>query len=155
MKKSYISIMLMIFFLCVLNIGCNNHDSIETCPTKYTALAETEKVTGDPSKGIKLFEITDIDTKCYKELRIFVHVMNDYYETKPFTSNAFMTITAFHGIGTGSWGYYSEKFPMKYTSEFHGFVQIPVMGDKTRLVVFGYYMPDVELKVNVASYFVK
>jgi hypothetical protein len=66
-----------------------------------------------------------------------------------------MVIRAFHGIGNGSWGYYSEEFPMEFTSEFHGFIEIPVVGDTTRLVVSGYNMPAVNLKVDVAAYLVK
>jgi len=122
-------------------------------PTKYMALAETEKVIGDPSGGVILFE-TYIETKGYKELRVFVHVMNRSYKTNPFCSDDYMTIRAYHGIGRGSWGYYSREFPMKYLSEFHGFIQIPVIGDKTRMVVFGYNMPGVELEVDVAAYLV-
>ena len=127
----------------------------ECCPTKYLALAKTKKVKGNPSTGVKLFEITDLNTKCYKEIRLFVHVMNDSYKNYPFTNKAFMTICAYHAIGKGSWAYYTERFPMKFTSEFHGFSQIPVIGEKTRIVVYGYYMPPVKLKVDVAAYLVK
>jgi hypothetical protein len=127
----------------------------ECCPTKYLTLAKTKKVKGNPLTGIKLFEKTDLNTKCYKELRLFVHVMNDSYKKHPFSTKAFMMINAYHSIGKGSWVYYTENFPKKYTSEFHGFSQIPVMGEKTRIVVYGYFMPSVKLKVDIAAYLVK
>ena len=127
----------------------------ECCPTKYLVLAKTKKVKGNPSKGVKLFEITDLNTECYKELRLFVHVMNDSYKKYPFIKKAYMKINAYHAIGKGSWAYYTERFPMKFTSEFYGFSQIPVIGEKTRIVVYGYYMPHVKLKVDVAAYLVK
>ena len=155
MKKKYIPFMSMILFLCILLLMGANNNYIEICPTKYMALAETEKVTGNPSGWVTLFEASDIDTECYKELRIYVHVMNNYYESKPFPSTAYFFIRAFHGIGRGSWSYYSEQFPREYTSELSGFIQIPVIGDKTRIVVSGYDTPDVELDVDVAAYLVK
>jgi len=130
-----------------------NWNQKSDAPPKYMALAETEKVIGNPSGGVILFE-TYIDTKGYKELRVFVHVMNMSYKTNPFSSNDYMTIRVYHGIGRGSWGYYSGEFAMKYTSEFNGFIQILVIGDKTRMVVFGYNMPGVELEVDVAGYLV-
>lgn len=124
----------------------------EWCPTKYLALAKTKKVKGNPAGRVILFEITDLNTKCYKEIRLFVHVMNNSYNNYPFTEKTYMTINAYHAIGEGSWTYYTERFPRKFTSEFHGFIQIPVIGEKTRIVVFGYYMPPVELNVDVAAY---
>jgi hypothetical protein len=101
------------------------------------------------------FEVVELDTKCYKDLRIFVHVMNDSYKTNPFTVGSTMAINALHAIGSGSWNYYSEQFSMKYASEMHGFSQIPVIGEKTRIVIYGYNMPEVKLKVDVAAYLVK
>ncbi|MDQ1350329.1 MAG: hypothetical protein QG657_630 [Acidobacteriota bacterium] len=128
---------------------------IESCPTKYQALAVSKIVEGNPSGGVILFEIADLDTKCYKELRVYVHVMNDAYTTKPFTAGSNLQIKAYHAIGSGSWNYFSEQFPMKYTSEIYGLSLIPVIGEKTRIVVFGYNMPKVKLKVDVAAYLVK
>ena len=125
------------------------------CGTRYVALAETLPATGDPSGGVTLFEVTDLDTACFDELRVFVHVMNDAYETSPYTSGSRLVVRAFHGIGQGSWGYFSQEFPMQYTSQLHGFSQIPVMGETTRLVVFGYDLPAVELEVDVAAYLVR
>ena len=125
------------------------------CGTKYVALAETLPVTGDPAGGVTLFEVTDLDTACFDELRVFVHVMNEAYETAPYTSDARLVVRAFHGIGQGSWGYFSQEFPMQFTSQLHGFSQIPVMGETTRLVVFGYNLPAVELEVDVAAYLVE
>lgn len=66
-----------------------------------------------------------------------------------------MTIAAFHSIGKGSWGYFSQEFPKKYTSEFNGYVDIPIIGEKTRLVITGYNMPGVDLEVDVAAYLIK
>lgn len=155
MRKTYIPFISVIILSCILLMGANDN-YIEVCPTKYIALAESAKVTGNPVGWVKLFEATDIDTACYKELRVYVHVMNDYYESKPFRSTSYFYIGAFHGIGRGSWSYYtSEDFRMEYTSGLDGFVEIPIIGDKTRIVVSAYDTPDVELEVDVAAYLVK
>ncbi len=156
MKRTSILSMSILLFLCLFFIG-SNYQPAQTreCPTRYQALAKTKMVQGNPSRGVVLYEIKNLNTRCYKNLRIFVHVMNDYYKTKPFTRNSYLTITAYHGIGTGSWSYYTRKFPKKYTSELHAYCQIPVMGNTTRLVVFGYNLPAVKLKVDVAAYLVK
>lgn len=156
MKRTNVLVVMTGLFLLILLFGCIPQQAqIESCPTKYQVLAANKIVVGNPRGGVILFEIADLDTRCYKELRVFVHVMNDSYTTKPFTAGSSMIIKAFHAIGSGSWNYFSEQFPMKYTSEFHGFSQIPVIGEKTRIVVFGYNMPDVKLKVDVAAYLVK
>jgi hypothetical protein len=158
MKRANVLAAMPGLFLLILLFGCippQAQAQIESCPTKYQALAVSKIVEGNPLGGVILFEIPDLDTKCYKELRVFVHVMNDAYATKPFTAGSNLQIKAYHAIGSGSWNYFSEQFPMKYTSEFHGFSQIPVVGEKTRIVVFGYDMPKVKLKVDVAAYLVK
>jgi hypothetical protein len=156
MKRANVLAAMSGLFLLILLCGCIPQQAqIESCPTKYQALAVDKIAVGNPSGGVILFEIADVNTKCYKELRIFVHVMNDSYETTPFTAGSNMQIKAYHAIGSGSWNYFSEQFPMKYTSEFHGFSQIPVVGEKTRIVVLGYNMPNVKLKVDVAAYLVK
>lgn len=125
------------------------------CGTRYAALAETLPANGDPAGGVKLFEASGVDTACFDELRLFVHVMNDHYEASPFTANARLAIYAYHGIGRGSWAYFSEEFPMRVTSELHGFSRIPVVGETTRLTVFGYNLPAVEVEVDVAAYLVE
>lgn len=155
MKKT-VQLAILATMSALLLAACANGAAPEgaECDTKYAALAETLPVTGDPSGGIQLFEVTDLNTACFEELRLFVHVMNDDYETSPFTSDARLVLRAFHGIGQGSWGYFSEEFPMRFTSELHGFSQIPVIGETTRLVVFGYNLPAVQLKVDVAAYLV-
>jgi len=156
MKRANVLAAMAGLFLLILLFGCIPQQAqIESCPTKYQALAVDKIVVGNPSSGVILFEIADLDTKCYKELRVFVQIMNDAYATKPFTAGSTMQIKAYHAIGSGSWTYFSEQFPMKYTSEFFGFSQIPVVGEKTRIVVSGYNMPNVKLKVDVASYLVK
>lgn len=151
MKKTlFIVLLCLIFFL----IGCERNE-IERCDTKYQALLEDHIVTGDPSGGVQLFEIKDLDTKCYKQLRIFIHVMNDHYETDPFPTNVRIFFGAYHEIGSGSWAFFTKNFLMEYTSELHGFAEIPIIGEKTRIAAIGYYMPAVEVKVCVAAYFVK
>jgi len=156
MKRTNVFVVMLGLFLLILGFECIPQQAqIEACQTKYQVLAADKKVTGNPSGGVILFEVVDLNTKCYKDLRIFVHVMNNSYKTKPFTAGSTMTIGAFHGIGSGSWNYFTEQFSMKYTSEFQGFSQIPVIGEKTRIVVVGYNMPDVKLVVDVAAYLVK
>ncbi|MCU0285713.1 MAG: hypothetical protein MUF15_04870 [Acidobacteria bacterium] len=154
MKRTIVLIAMSI--LVLLSICVPQQGQLEPCTsTKYQALAVNKIVVGNPTAGIVLFEVIELDTKCYKDLRIFVHVMNDSYQTKPFTGVSSMNIFAYHAIGSGSWSYYSEKFPMKLTSEFAGYCQIPVIGEKTRIVILGYNMPDVKLKVDVAAYLLK
>lgn len=156
MKRTNVFVVMAGLFLLVLLFGCIPQQAqIDSCPTKYQVLAANKIVAGNPSGGVILFEIADLDTKCYKELRVFVHVMNDAYATKPFTAASNLQIKAFHAIGSGSWTYFSEQFPMKYTSEIFGLSLIPVIGETTRIVVFGYNMPKVKLKVDVAAYLVK
>ncbi len=155
MKKLFLFPVLGLLVLAFLNNGYGQNTSNTNCPTKYVALAKTAVVTGKPGGWTNLFEVTDLETVCYKEVRIFVHVFNNSYKTLPFPPNAKMTISAFHGIGKGSWSYFSKEFPQKFTSEFHGFVDIPVIGEKTRLVVSGYNMPGVILEVDVAAYLVR
>ncbi len=156
MKRKNVFVVMLGLFLLILGFECIPQQArIEACQTKYQVLAANKIVTGNPSGGVILFEVLDLNTRCYKDLRIFVHVMNNSYKTKPFPAGSTMTIGAFHGIGSGSWKYFTEQFSMKYTSEFQGFSQIPVIGEKTRIVVFGYNMPDVKLIVDVAAYLVK
>ena len=146
---------LMVVAACAYGAPNGEPPAEPACDTSYSALAETLPATGDPAGGVKLFQEKALDTACFDELRLFVHVMNDDYEASPFTSGARLVIYAYHGIGQGSWSYFSEEFPMRFTSELHGFSRIPVVGEKTRLVVFGYNLPAVELEVDVAAYLVK
>lgn len=123
-------------------------------PTEYRALAQTHRVTPGADYAT-LFEADKIDTKHCKELRLFVHVMNNAYEHAPFPSGSSLTISAFHGIGRGSWCFFSARFEQRYTSELDGFVQIPVIGEVTRIVVSGRHLPTVELEVDVAALLVR
>ncbi len=155
MKKT--SVLIVLLFVLVF-VGWSQRIPLErdsNCPTKYIPLAISKIVTGNPSSGVTLFEITDLDTQCYKEIRLFVHVMNNSYTTNPFTNTSYLYVSAFHGIGTGSWSYFSDRMPMKFTSEIGGLSIIPVIGNKTRIVVFGYNLPAVQLSVDAAAYLVK
>lgn len=152
-NKPFLIFIILILFSFV-SVGCQ-HMPVKCCATEYRVFVETHKVNGMPTGGVKLFEISGVDINGIDELRVFVHVMNDSYATKPFPSNSYMTITAYHGIGTGSWAYHTEKFTRKYTSEFHGYTKIPVIGNITRIAVFGYNMPNVELKVDMAGQLVR
>jgi len=123
--------------------------------TEYRALAQTHKVLADAAGSTMLFEEQSINTRNCKELRLFVHVMNKAYKSAPFTPGSSLTISAFHSIGQGSWCFFSAQFEQKVTSELFGFVQIPVIGEVTRIAVFGRAMPPVELEVDVAALIVR
>lgn len=157
MKNAQVALLFTLVSALLLATACANGppDEPARCGTRYQALAETLPVTGDPAGGVELFEVSGVDTACFDELRVFVHVMNNAYETDPFPADARMVVYAYHGIGNGSWAYHSDEFPMRFTSELHGFSRIPVMGETTRLVAFGYNLPGVELEVDVAAYLVK
>ena len=136
---------LLIYISLTLFLGCSSQPKL-----KQFELAEQRTVHTDEEYSSTLYE-TVVDTKGYKTLRLFVHIYNDEYKKSPLSTNSRFSISAFYGIGRGSWGYFNQKFPYKSTSGWDGVVDIPIVGEKTRIGIYGTKMKNRVLEIDIAA----
>ena len=130
--------------------GCNNVK--ESKPSvKNIKLVENKVVKVDPTDHSSIVYGKVIDTRGYTQLRIFARIHNEHYSQQPLSDVSSFQINAFNAIGTGSWGYHSEKFKYRSTSGWSGVTTIPIVGDKTRIAVIVTQMKNSELQVNVRA----
>lgn len=120
---------------------------------KHKELAENKIVTINKDEYTTSLFTQKVVTKGYKNLRIFSHIYNDQYESKPIPQNAYFLIIAYYAIGQGGWGYHTERFNYESTSGWSGVANIPVVGETTRVGIIGFNMPKVDLKVDVVASF--
>ena len=136
---------LYILFPLLLLVGCNTQPQ----PKQFN-LAE-KKITHTEDNFSNELYSKMVNTKGYKTLRLFVHIYNDDYKQNPLPQNSNFTVHAYYGIGRGSWGYFSKTFPYKSTSGWGGVVEIPVVGEKTRISIYGKALKNRKIEVDVAG----
>jgi len=159
MKKAAMAALTVILTLVVASVfvpigpAGSSTPPDECPPTSYSVLLDRAQVWG--GVRVDLFELRDIDTSCFKEIRLFVHVWNEDYRRNPFRRGARISISGFHNTPGGSWTYFTEDFPMSVTSYIDGVAYIPVVGDRFRVVGWGFNLPNVLLEVTVTAYLVR
>ena len=136
-----------IFTLVILIIfmGCTKNPKII-----QFELAEKHIVNTKNKESQALYE-QRIVTKDFKTLRLFVHINNQAYKESPFSTDSKFIVYAYYGIGNGSWGYFSKEFSYKSTSGWGGVVEIPVIGNQTRISVYGREMKNKKIEVDIAA----
>ena len=113
-------------------------------------LAENKIVHTNGEYSTTLYEV-QLDTKGYKTLRLFTHIFNENYREEPIIQNSSFSIGAFYGIGQGSWGYFSKEFYYKSTSGWDAYVEIPIIGEVTRISIYSSNIKNNTLKVDVVG----
>lgn len=139
--KKYIFVSMFIWLF-----GCNSSQ-----PNMQQFELAENKVVNTGNEYTKVLYEERLLTKNYKTLRVFAHIFNEAYKENPIPQNASFSISAFYGIGQGSWGYFSKTFYYKSTSGWDGLVDIPIIGETTRISIYSKSMQHTTLKVDVVG----
>jgi len=138
----------LILLSFLLFAGCSNKN--HHLAVKQWELTENKKVHLTQKYGESIYK-TEVTTKGYKTLRIFAHILNEAYKSKPLPENSDLKIIAYYKIGQGGWGYFEKTFNYKSTSGWGGVADIPIIGEKTQIAIYAHNMKDSNLKVDVVA----
>jgi hypothetical protein len=97
----------------------------------------------------ELFDET-IDVAGWKEIRVWVHVFVDNYQTTPIaTTSARLELRFMHNFAGGSFDYDKAVFQTNVTSYIDGFAVKPVIGNKLRLLCHPENLPPGPYRLSV------
>lgn len=127
-------------------------------PTKYVQLLNVElaEFATPFGPGYEVAFDETITTAGYNEIRLWVHVFEDNYETTPITSTAQLEVRFMHQFEGGSFDY--EKRIIGYngvTSYINGYCAVPIIGNGLRLLCHPTGMPPGPYTLQVTYYLVR
>jgi hypothetical protein len=95
-----------------------------------------------------LFDVS-FPVKGWKEIRVWVHVFVDNYETTPITSSTRLELRFMHSFTGGSFNYEGAVFTSDFTSYINGYTVIPLVGEQLRLVCHPENLPAGPYRLTV------
>lgn len=111
---------------------------IEFPLTKFVEAIKDQTITTIPEPtgpGYEVLFDLPITVDGWKEIRVWVHVMNDNYETTPVTAAAQLELRFLHGFTHGSFDYEKAVIPWNgFTSYINGYTIKPVIGKSLRVM---------------------
>ncbi|MGM0384661.1 MAG: hypothetical protein ACQERF_01575 [Actinomycetota bacterium] len=127
-------------------------------PTKYVQLlnVELEEFATPFGPGYEVAFDETIITAGYNEIRLWVHVFEDNYETTPITPAAQLEVRFMHQFVGGSFDY--EKRTIGYngmTSYINGYCAVPIIGNELRVLCRPTGMPPGPYTLQVTYHLVR
>nr|WP_300147012.1 hypothetical protein [Propionicimonas sp.] len=124
--------------------------------TRYVELIN-ETLTAFPTPFGPTYDVAfdeTFPTAGFKEIRLWVHIFADNYETTPITAGAQLEVRFMHVFTGGSFSYEELNIDEFAGSYINGYCVIPIIGDELRVVCHPTGMPPGPYHVNVTYYLV-
>lgn len=125
--------------------------------SRYVVLVEQQHVPAfeEPfGPGYQVVFDEKIETKGFAEIRVWVHVFVEDYETNPVTPSSRLTVRFMHQFPGGSFDYEQGTITSNVTSYINGYVAKPIIGDMLRLLCRASNMPPGPYTIDVTYYLV-
>jgi hypothetical protein len=119
--------------------------------TQYTELLKNVKLSS-LTNGL-LFDQT-ITTAGYNEIRVWVHVFVEKYQTTPVTGSTKLKVRLMHQFTGGSFDYVNATFGSSVASYINGYTAQRIIGDQTRILCSPENLPAGPWDVSLTVYLV-
>jgi hypothetical protein len=159
MKKNNFLLYVLLTLICIAAIGMSAVAQTTTSQLpnavtpKFVDIGPISYQTFPTAYGMPIVGEYTIQTLGYSEIRFFVHVFVDNYQTTPI-QNAKLYITMFHTIKGGSWSYSYNTINSTVTSYINGYVNEKIIGKTLRILVKPENMPAGPYRVEVSYYLI-
>ena len=96
----------------------------------------------------------EFETAGFSEIRVWVHISVENYDTDPVTPDSRLTVRFYHRFPGGSFGYEEGAISSSVTSYIDGYLVKPIIGDRLRLACRATDMPPGPYRIDVTYYLV-
>lgn len=127
---------------------------------RYEVLTHDKVIAADaitPKTRSSLLDFPSIDVGGFRTARLFVHVMPSGGAVEPgkLTKAAKLRVAGFRDAPGGSQEYFDAEIPLRVGVYISGWVEIPIIGPRLRIVVSGDNLPKLEMKADCTLYLLK
>ena len=109
----------------------------------------------DSGSYFRLVEIEKIDVAGFRTARVFLKLTEaDFHENQGefVVGKTRLELSAFHNLRRGSSRYDGGEVVATAKTSFSGFVEVPVIGESLRLVVWGHGLPRKDVVFDCSVY---
>ncbi len=127
--------------------------------TKYVELINNQTIAAPNNPigpGYEVLFDSNIKVDGWKEIRVWVHVFVDNYQTTPVTSAAKLELRFMHNFTGGSFDYDKVAIPWnQVTSYINGYAIKPLIGKELRLLCHPVSLPPHPYRLSVTYLLVR